>query len=320
MRWLLGRCEVLFDRLGYDYPPSYVLIADAALLAFCASATIQRYVSGVSGADWIVLGVVWVIALWLTAGELAICSLDISRAPIISMMPVMIIAAVVLFWCVPLDAGAAHGDDLDGIGALDGSQRVAGVDRADEGVGRFDGGDFGNLRHIKQSGDTRCDVFAEGGGRGQDVAVAGGIGDNQRSQVLGGLRVELGGIGDLDLGDALQRGGLLGSGGTVGAGDQHVDVATDFLGGGDGVQGGGLQALVVVFGDNENGHDQITLASFFSLFTRSATSATLMPALRFGGSLTLMVVRRGATSTPRSGGLTVSSGFFLAFMMLGSVA
>ncbi len=110
MRWLLGRCEVLFDRLGYDYPPSYVLIADAALLAFCASATIQRYVSGVSGADWIVLGVVWVIALWLTAGELAICSLDISRAPIISMMPVMIIAAVVLFWCVPLDAGAAHGD------------------------------------------------------------------------------------------------------------------------------------------------------------------------------------------------------------------
>ena len=74
-----------------------MLIADAALLAFCASATIQRYVSGASGADWIVLGVVWVIALWLTAGELAICSLDISRAPIISMMPAMIIAAVVLF-------------------------------------------------------------------------------------------------------------------------------------------------------------------------------------------------------------------------------
>ena len=41
-----------------------------------------------------------------------------------------------------------------------------------------------------------------------------------------------------------------------------------------------------------------------------ATSGTLMPALRLGGSLTLSVVRRGATSTPRSAGLTVSSGFF----------
>ena len=116
--WRLDRCagcsgdvqEVLFDRLGYDHPPSYVLIADAALLAFCASATIQRYVSGVRCRLDSVLGVVWVIALWLTAGELAICSLDISM-PIISMMPVMIIAAVVLFWCIAARCrGAAHGD------------------------------------------------------------------------------------------------------------------------------------------------------------------------------------------------------------------
>jgi hypothetical protein len=46
---------------------------------------------------------------------------------------------------------------------------------------------------------------------------------------------------------------LLGSGVAGGAGDQDVDVATDFLGGGDGVQRGGFEALVVlvVFGDYE---------------------------------------------------------------------
>ena len=139
-------------------------------------------------------------------------------------------------------------------------------------------------------------------------------------EVLGGLVLVVGGVGDLDFGDALQGGGVLGGGGAVAAGDEDVDVATELRGGGDGVEGGGLEAGVVVFGNDENGHDQITLASFLSLLTSSATSATRMPAERLAGSATLRVVRRGATSTPRSAGLTVSSGFFLAFMMLGSVA
>jgi hypothetical protein len=75
-----------------------------------------------------------------------------------------------------VEGGGANGDDLDGIGTLHRRQRVAGVDRADEGIGRFDGGDFGDLGHIEQGGDARRDVLAEGGGRGQDVAVAGGVG------------------------------------------------------------------------------------------------------------------------------------------------
>ena len=37
------------------------------------------------------------------------------------------------------------------------------------------------------------------------------------------------------------------------------------------------------------------------------------------GSATFSVLRRGVTSTPRSAGFSVSSGFFFAFMMLGSV-
>ncbi len=64
---------------------------------------------------------------------------------------------------------------------------------------------------------------------------------------------------------------------------------------------------------------QITLASFFSFATSVATSGTLMPALRLGGSLTFSVLMRELTSTPRSAGLITSSVFFFAFMMLGSV-
>ena len=45
----------------------------------------------------------------------------------------------------------------------------------------------------------------------------------------------------------------------------------------------------------------------------------LTPALRLGGSVTFSVFRRNATSTPRSAGFNVSSGFFFAFMMFGSV-
>ena len=45
-----------------------------------------------------------------------------------------------------------------------------------------------------------------------------------------------------------------------------------------------------------------------------------MPAERLGGSATFSVFRRGVGSTPRSSGYTVSSGFFFAFMMLGSEA
>ena len=46
-------------------------------------------------------------------------------------------------------------------------------------------------------------------------------------EVLGGLVLVVGGVGDLDLGDALQGGGGLGGGVAVAAGDEDVDVATD---------------------------------------------------------------------------------------------
>src|SRR5450759_5407416 len=75
-------------------------------------------------------------------------------------------------------------------------------------------------------------------------------------------------------------------------------------------------------GDDLIGHEanQITFASFLSLSTSVATSGTITPPLRLPGSATLSVLRRGVTSTPSASGVSVSSGFFFAFMILGSVA
>lgn len=53
-----------------------------------------------------------------------------------------------------IKGGAADGDDLDRVGALYRGQCIAGVDRADEGIGRFNAGDFRDLRDIKQRSNT----------------------------------------------------------------------------------------------------------------------------------------------------------------------
>src|SRR5450830_213135 len=66
--------------------------------------------------------------------------------------------------------------------------------------------------------------------------------------------------------------------------NQHVNVATDLRSGSHGVQGGRSHDLVVVFGDYQDSHSQITFASFFSFSTSSATDLTLIPALRASGS------------------------------------
>ena len=107
--------------------------------------------------------------------------------------------------------------------------------------------------------------------------------------------------------------------GKVDAGDQHMDL-TEGRGGGDRTAGGLLDAAIVEFEKNETRHGQITFASVLSLLTNSATDLTFWPALRFGGSLTLIKVKRGVTSTPRSAGFMLAIGFFRAFMIFGSEA
>ena len=58
---------------------------------------------------------------------------------------------------------------------------------------------------------------------------------------------------------------------------------------------------------------------FFSSLTNSSALATLRPPPRAAGASVLTTFRAAAGSTPRSARLTVSMGFFLAFMMSGSL-
>ena len=78
------------------------------------------------------------------------------------------------------------------------------------------------------------------------MAVAGGIGDDQGGQVFCGLALVVAGVGYFDFAHALQAGGLLGGGAAGGAGNEDVNVATDFRGCSNGVERGGLEAGVVV--------------------------------------------------------------------------
>src|SRR5262245_39764305 len=100
--------------------------------------------------------------------------------------------------------------------------------------------------------------------------------------------------------------------------NQNVNVAADLLRGGHRVERRLLDRLVVVLGKDQDAHES-TLASLRSLSTRALASATLTPALRFAGSTTFKVLSRGETSTPSASGFSVSSAFFFAFMMFGSV-
>ena len=220
-----------------------------------------------------------------------------------------------------VEAGGAHRHHLDGVGRLHGRERVAGVDRAHEGVGRLDRDDLGDLRHVEECRHARHEVLADGGGarpprasspwRAASPARRGSRAARPRSAAASATRT---------LATPASLRGLARGGGASLPRDEHVHVAAHLRGGGDGVGGAGLQLRVVVLGNDEGGHLRSPSLRILSFATSSATSFTMTPPLRLGGSTTFRVFRRGATSTPRSAGLSVSSGFFFAFMMLGSVA
>ena len=131
-------------------------------------------------------------------------------------------------------------------------------------------------------------------------------------------------VGQQHLGHAADLRGGVGDGAAPVAGDQDMHIAAGRLSAisraaATACRVAGFSALVVVFGNDEDGH-QITRASFFSLSTSSADRADLDPARRFAGSSTFKVTSRGVTSTPSSSGVIVTIGFFFAFMMFGSEA
>ena len=57
-----------------------------------------------------------------------------------------------------------------------------------------------------------------------------------------------------------------------------MHLASELRGGRHGGVGRALEQGVFVFGNDEDAHDQITFASFFSLATSAATSGTMTPA------------------------------------------
>src|SRR3546814_19351637 len=85
---------------------------------------------------------------------------------------------------VLVERGAADGQDELGVAALDGRDRVAGVDRPGEGLGTLDRQDLADLHHVEQRGDARRDILA-GGRRGRDerVVAAPQFGRSEESRV-----------------------------------------------------------------------------------------------------------------------------------------
>ena len=201
-----------------------------------------------------------------------------------------------------IEGSGAHGDHFLRVTALHRGDHVAGVDRALEGVCRFHRCDLGNLGHVQQSRHARHDVLAAGRRRRHDVVVSGTDLGDQQADVFGQLVFVRGIVRYQYLADTADFGRFLGDSATAGASHQNVDIRAQGLGRGDRVEGCNLEAAVVVFCNYQCAH-WITFASFFSLSTSSATSATLMPAWRSAGGWTFTWVRCEVTVTPRSSGV-----------------
>ena len=140
----------------------------------------------------------------------------------------------------------------------------------------------------------------------------------ERGGRLGEAVVERAALGDVDLPDPVEPGaGLGGLRGPL-ADHQRGDGVAHLAGGRERPGRHVVEHAVLLFGDQQNRH-RITPVSR-SLPTSSPTEATLAPPWRAGGSTVFSTVRRGVTSTPKSSGVLASTGFFLAFMMLGSDA
>ena len=197
-----------------------------------------------------------------------------------------------------LERRGADGDDLLAAAGLNRGDGIAGIDRALERVGAVDRDDFGNLRHVELGGDARHVVLAVGRGGREDRVVVRGERQDQRLHRLGNhLGIERV-VGKKHLLHAGELGGGRGDGVGTLTRNQHMHRPADLRGGGHDLGGRVLESLVVVFGNNERGHLQITPASFFSLSSSSATVFTLTPAWRLGGSDTLRTFSLGVISTP----------------------
>ncbi len=190
-----------------------------------------------------------------------------------------------------------HRDDLLGVLRLHGLDRVAGIDRPLEGVGRDHLDDLGDLHDVEQRRDARHHVL-EARGRGRDEGV---VGRRQRHDQRGQRLGEIVGIGAPSASSTfLTPASLAAASAAALAFSPATSTWTSAPSGcrrGQRLVGGVLDRRIVVFGNQQRGH-QRTPASVLSFEISSATSLTLTPPLRPGGSVVLSTSRRGVRSTP----------------------
>ena len=186
-------------------------------------------------------------------------------------------------------------------------------------------GHVGDLHHIEKRGGTGQHVLAAAGRGGKDGVIAAGERDEERGSRFRQPFCQRAAFRQKDTADACKGCSRLRCGPGVLARDQNIHLTADLQRGAQGTGAVFGQGGIVVVGKEKNGHVvvsrvQMTAASVFSLSRSSATVASLMPVARVPGSSTRRTRRRGAMSTPSSSGVCWTSGFFLAFMMLGRLA
>ena len=148
----------------------------------------------------------------------------------------------------------ADTDDLDRVIAPHRGERVAGIDGAHEGIGRFNTDNIRDHAHVQQCRHSRHQVFAEGIRRRQDMAHPIATGDHQRRQFFGQPVFIVRRIHVQHLADAGNRGPGFGSRAAVAAGHKQRYLPAQLRGCADGVQGSPPDGMIVVFRNNQDAH------------------------------------------------------------------
>mmetsp|Transcript_25411 Transcript_25411/g.50866 ORF Transcript_25411/g.50866 Transcript_25411/m.50866 type:complete len:268 (-) Transcript_25411:8-811(-) len=155
-----------------------------------------------------------------------------------------------------LEGRRPEGQNLHGVIALHGGDGVARIHRPAEGalLGAH-GDDVRNGLHIELSGHAREDLLREGVADGGDDAV-GRLRLQGEEELRSGVRhwvLQLGGLGDEDLANALHLADFLGHGAATFAKDQDIEAggAGELGGRGDDLQGALAHGLVVMLGNQQ---------------------------------------------------------------------
>ncbi|MGZ9825400.1 sensor histidine kinase [Tsukamurella ocularis] len=96
LRWLEARYARAFAAIGYEYPPYYMVITEAAMFALVVEAIVPRVLAGPEGIQWLFLAVAAVLSLVHSVATLV-------RTDNLSLTAhsVTTLVSAALFWAVP---------------------------------------------------------------------------------------------------------------------------------------------------------------------------------------------------------------------------